>query len=86
MERSVFAVSLCFYLQPVFAANPVVDVEALTKKLDNANVIYYNGIDDSGLAHTTYWSIPIGSAAYNALSPMEQAKVAKMAGVIRSEG
>ena len=51
------------------------DFTLLTADLGDSYLHQYDGVNDGGVAHATYWTLAAGDPAYDALSPEEQAKV-----------
>lgn len=52
------------------------DYTLLTADLSDSYLHRYDGVNDGGIAHVTYWTLAAGDPAYDALPPEEQAKVA----------
>jgi hypothetical protein len=62
------------------------DATLLTTDLANAHLHAYDGADDGGIAHVTYWTLAEGDPEYDALPPEERAKVGLIqANVLHSE-
>lgn len=66
---------------PQLQASSISDKICKIKQLTNIYVHHYQGGQDGGLAHITYWGLPAANPDYyEALPPEEKAKVAKING------
>jgi hypothetical protein len=62
------------------------DLDALLDGLSSAARVDYTAEKDGGLAHSTYFSIKVGSAEHSALPKSEQEKLVKIqSGVLHSQ-
>ncbi len=71
------AISGCDDSENVAKEPPFVeDYTLLTADLTDSYLHAYDGVDDGGIAHVTYWGLTAGTPEYDALPAEEQAKIA----------